>query len=448
MDKVEIDIAVTGEGAGIAALDRLGGSAERLEKASAGTRLAMWGVGEQAGDLARSIGIPNQMARKLENTVESLATSLGRGAMVFGAVGLAITAGVAAWNYYNDAQKKAREETLKAADASMKWIDAAKLNTIETRELAAAKDELFQIEKAQNILALEKGINAQTDAIIKQFDEVSKKAGIAKTSKGGWQGSIWNDIFYGSKEEREAAFNDATLQGNNAIAQLKIMYAQLAIAKGGGLARGGAKGSEEEKVFDLQKMFRDKGYANALLINEKIIASDAEVIEKRIAFEKLKADLDTQALDRTLGGLKMIADGQGKHGREAFSAFKVISIARTTAAGIEAAVQAWKSGMSTGGWYLAAAYTAASVLYTGAQINQLKNLSYGGGSGGSGAIGAFSANPSTGLPTGGSGGGSITINVNGQKVGEYKQIAGGVLQSIYENNGNVGGFSIMVERHA
>jgi hypothetical protein len=100
--------------------------------------------------------------------------------------------------------------------------------------------------------------------------------------------------------------------------------------------------------------------------------------------------------------------------------------------------------------YAAAGYTAASLLYTGAQINQLRGLSYDGG-GGSSAVPTFNANPSTGLPSGGgsSSGPSVnlTLVVNGQRM-NLGELTAGVMQTLYDNNGSVDGFTMQVERHA
>jgi len=93
-----------------------------IEKHSAGAKLAIWGLGESAENAAQALGVPNQMSRQLGNSVENMAGKLGMGAVALGGIGFAAMAGVASWNYYREAQEKARAETMKAATAAMTWI--------------------------------------------------------------------------------------------------------------------------------------------------------------------------------------------------------------------------------------------------------------------------------------------------------------------------------------
>ncbi|MCP3668862.1 MAG: hypothetical protein GY814_00180, partial [Gammaproteobacteria bacterium] len=73
-------------------------------------------------------------------------------------------------------------------------------------------------------------------------------------------------------------------------------------------------------------------------------------------------------------------------GKKSQEIAKKIAIAKAIVSGGQAAVDAWKAGMSTGGPYapiVAAAYTAASLAKTGAMISSIKGGSKPSAGGGS-----------------------------------------------------------------
>jgi hypothetical protein len=83
--------------------------------------------------------------------------------------------------------------------------------------------------------------------------------------------------------------------------------------------------------------------------------------------------------------------------KKLFNISKTANIAKATVDSIEAAVTAWKNGMTAGGPFggpaLAATYAAASLLKTGALISSLKSASFNGGGGAAGGGGGGASAP-------------------------------------------------------
>jgi hypothetical protein len=109
-----------------------------------------------------------------------------------------------------------------------------------------------------------------------------------------------------------------------------------------------------------------------------------------------------------------LAQGQSK---KTFELGKKAAIASAAVKGVQAAIDAWQAGMSTGGpWApaIAAGYTAASLAKTGSMIQSLKSQSFSGG--GSSVGGGGGAAPSIPAPQSSGGGmeqsqGSTAINL-------------------------------------
>lgn len=110
------------------------------------------------------------------------------------------------------------------------------------------------------------------------------------------------------------------------------------------------------------------------------------------------------------GRLQMAADVLGQlsslmdtHSRKAFEIGKAAALAEAVIKGYQAAVSAWAAGMSVGGPYapaVAAAYTAASLVSTGAQIAKISSMSFGGGSSGGGGGGGGGDTSAASIATG------------------------------------------------
>jgi len=108
-----------------------------------------------------------------------------------------------------------------------------------------------------------------------------------------------------------------------------------------------------------------------------------------------------------MNSLGSVLSSVAQHNKKAFKLQQKAAIAKAIISGVEAAVHAWNAGMSTGGpWApaVAAAYTAASLAKTGAQIAAIRSQSFGGGGGSSGGGGGGGA-ASAAAGAGGGGGG-------------------------------------------
>jgi hypothetical protein len=93
-------------------------------------------------------------------------------------------------------------------------------------------------------------------------------------------------------------------------------------------------------------------------------------------------DLDRQALKKATSDAEYALDIYAKNNETAFKVQKAYRLSEATISGISAAVAAWNAGMSVGGPYapaIAAAYTAASIAATAAQISAIASTQYGGG---------------------------------------------------------------------
>ena len=159
-------------------LDDLGKKSEEMgektERASGIARLGIWGLGEQVQNLGNQFGIPFQMSRKVGNAFEELAAKGGMLAAGLGIVGLAVTAGVMAWNHFVEAKKKAGAEldrSISALKGEMTALYGNKLETIATRE---ASTGLLKAKRDLLILQLQKEIREETKAYNEQKDTLNE----------------------------------------------------------------------------------------------------------------------------------------------------------------------------------------------------------------------------------------------------------------------------------
>ena len=128
-----------------------------------------------------------------------------------------------------------------------------------------------------------------------------------------------------------------------------------------------------QREFDLLKQGKEKGF----------------ILEKEFKEKSLDLEKKTENAKRAL----MVSNMQGAlqhlagNSKKVQKVMKAAAIANAAVSGYEAAVDAWKFGMKTGPW-TAAAYTAASLVKTGALISKIKS---GGKSQSSSGGGGFSA---------------------------------------------------------
>jgi alanyl-tRNA synthetase len=134
--------------------------------------------------------------------------------------------------------------------------------------------------------------------------------------------------------------------------------------------------SEEAKAeSNALEISRVQQHADELIAIEQK-AADAK---KRIVDAENRAKL--AAVGSAFGDLASLMNSGSK---KAFDIGKKAAVASAAISGTQAAIDAWKSGMSTGGPtapLVAAAYAAASLAKTGMMIKQINSQQFGGGGG-------------------------------------------------------------------
>lgn len=170
----------------------------------------------------------------------------------------------------------------------------------------------------------------------------------------------------------------------------------------------------EELASYLENRLITEQEFNSLLEDEQERHAEtlAEIEEKRA--KALKDIQDKEKQDR-LNNLKTALDGaaalMNTGSKKMFEIGKIAAIANAVVSGHEAAVDAWAAGMSVGGPHapaIAAAYTAASLARTGAQIAAISAQSFNGG-------------PSSGSTVGYSGGVPVQ-NIQGNQGGSSRSL--------------------------
>lgn len=125
-----------------------------------------------------------------------------------------------------------------------------------------------------------------------------------------------------------------------------------------------------------------------------MLRAQKDYADKMAALELKDRNAKLSALGGMFGDLSSLMNTNNK---KLFKVGKAAAIAQATIDGYQAAVSAWDKGMKMGGPPLAAAFTAASLLKTGALIAGIKSQQYGGasssaaGAGGGGAAPAAAA---------------------------------------------------------
>ena len=134
--------------------------------------------------------------------------------------------------------------------------------------------------------------------------------------------------------------------------------------------------SEEAKAeANALEIARTQQHANQLISIEEKAAN----AKKRITESENRAKM--AAVSSAFGDLSSLMNSGSK---KAFEIGKKAAVASAAISGTQAAIDAWKSGMSTGGPtapLVAAAYATASLAKTGMMIRQINSQQFGGGGG-------------------------------------------------------------------
>lgn len=392
-----ISFKITADGSlAISELDKVKGKTAALgadvDKHGRSMKLAFWGVGESAENLAQSLGVPNQMSRQLGNAVEGLVAKMGAGAVAFGAVSLAAMAAYGIYQHFAEANKKAAEEAkklaeekskvrveiLRAAESSAVWLASADKNLTKTNALVRAEEELYKIERKRNIANLNKGILEQQNEIL---DLKQKSMDFVVLEYNGQRVVMQQSAQVNTTLAQEIKYREK---------KIALMQEQVSSAASGG--------PEESHANALIAIERDKYNAIQELrwLNNQDAIKDREL---QMAAEKQLADYKMNTAVSTLTAIDSITKGKYKG---IFYAIKGMQAAQAIIHGEAASVAALAPppvglgpvhGAPVSVWARAAGYAAAAAI--------MAQTFSGGSKAGSTAVGTYSANQNTGLPENG-----------------------------------------------
>lgn len=163
--------------------------------------------------------------------------------------------------------------------------------------------------------------------------------------------------------------------------------------------------TEQEQVqewrsnqLELLKEFNDTELALIGGHTEAKFRIEKEYEDRVRALKVNKTQQTTSAISGILTGFAGLMDANNK---KQFERQKKFQVAAAVVDGYSAAVSAWDKGMKMGGPFLAAAFTAGSLLKTGALIKSINSAQFGGGASQSvGGGGAAATIPATSEGTG------------------------------------------------
>ena len=191
---------------------------------------------------------------------------------------------------------------------------------------------------------------------------------------------------------------------------------------------------EKEKIAMMNELMLDS-WQSQYDSKVSMLNTETELANKSIALEKLKTDQKKKYQDEAVKNAGNALQLLGQQQKWAFDAYKVFATAEAVVAGVQAAVHAFNAGMSVGGPYapaVAAAYAAASIAWTAAQVHMITSASFSGGGGGatvpSTSIGTYNVDPTLGIPTldqyteSQEERGTLTINIQGDFIGDEAYI--------------------------
>lgn len=478
----EVKIVVSGDSSlADATMAKVGAQAEamgdRVGKGSQSGRLALWGMGEAAENAAQSLGVPNQISRQLGNTVEHLAGRLGTVAVAFGGIALA---GMALYGIYEvliERKRKLTEATLKASESAEQWI-LSNINAADkTDALYRAEYNLylFRFEKEQK--ALKVGIELKQKQIEQLKDEIEQREEL---------GARLHEMVLGTGQKVLTQKKELLSESQKELAvEHEVMRLR---AKSFVDFRSGGKSRKDDVTVtnqfapeaayqrQLTELYKANGADRAAVWQQELAAFDwmtaskmadakseqeyydtlaQREMEREVMVMERKNQLyqqDMQNRATMLGGVSQVMDQMYQISGKKMKAFFLLSRSAAAAeAFIHYELAAAKAVGQTGLFGIPmATYFHAMAKIVPALIMAQTFAGLSGGGGGAEATPAFNANPTTGLPANQQppAGPSIYISIDGGKNFDKVEMTKNVLQTIYDNNGSLGGLSVSVERHA
>lgn len=335
---------------------------------------------------------------------------------------------------YKAAQDNASPSQIAAINASYDSIEAVQAETkslkdrnAEIAKAAKAAESLAKRQQAQvtrkdtsEIDALERS-NMTSEQMIEESYKRRNEAVLRQTREGS---ARQNELIIINDEARMKMIETQTL---------REQALRLALLESFGVAE-----SEAELLKHELKMEQLSGFM------ELEGATIAEFNALKEAEEQRHMDALTEIRKAGLDGISgLVAASYGKqagqisgalgdmlgdiasHSKKAFEINKQVATGSAIVKGYEAATSAWAAGMATGGpWApaVAAAYTAASIAKTGAQISAIQSQQFGGGGSNSNVGGSGSANVATPQQSAPSENQIVNLSLSGEMFGRQQVV--------------------------
>lgn len=298
------------------------------------------------------------------------------------------------------------KEALAAFEAT---VDSLKLTGIQgVEDFANASIEAIEMAKGEMHDMLMSPLPSQK---IEEFIEGVKnkaKAAAPDIAKSLTGGTVDTAGVGGGFEEQPADIDTGPTPAEEYRQQQQELYDAM-------IEEGLRKEETMAMQFERERMVLEDGLRNKYLTEEQYSMLSRQLAEDEAAF---KTDVMLSAMDAVVEAVSI-------GGKKANKVQQKLAILNAVIHGKEAAVAAWRAGMSTGGpWApaVAAAYTAASIARTASMINSIKSGGSSVSGGGGGGGGGFAAQSGGAGGAGGGDGGQsqasaprfINVNFTGQ----------------------------------
>jgi hypothetical protein len=269
--------------------------------------------------------------------------------------------------------------------------------------------------------------NSKMDGLLKELDAADNKLKAYETrqSEMGDRGNALNSRIESARATREAVLeelnivNEEQLKLSDAVKrreEARLKLESLTTGEGSGIEPDAGGGKTDKLGAKLETL------ASSLMAERDVIIAEYEerraVIDEALERERIKdaehKDLmlraqedysnkmaalelrDRNAKLAALGGMfGDLSSLMNTNNKKLFKIGKAAAIAQATVDGYQAAVSAWDKGMKMGGPPLAAAFTAASLVKTGALIAGIKSQQFGGASSSAAGAGGGAATTTT-----------------------------------------------------
>jgi len=295
----------------------------------------------------------------------------------------------------SDGVTKFLNDVAAQADASANTVKQDRAGSTGTN-VGQSKDDIAAAKKAaaerakhdQTVGDVMQGLTTGTAAMQAEYDKRQQVLAIYRAN------TLAADAPYYAQQLTDIQISEAVK-----AAELESAYAKDLATREAHKADALAKiGTDRAAIAAVIAQYDAQDILAEQIKQDQLTAVQADAEKSRA---KLRETERQHAIGVALGlGQQLMGVAQG-HSKKAFEFAKTAAIVSATIDGYRSATAAWSAGMSVGGpWApaVAAAYTASSLLRTGAMIQGIRGTSFnGGGGGGAGAVsgggGSISAAP-------------------------------------------------------